>query len=87
MLGRAAQTLKQRGRANDDRRGFQEAVCVALAAPPQKSSPRGSVPSRAARARALVGEFTGLTEMTAKRLLTAAAAKRKKLTEREEGLS
>ena len=74
MLGRAAQTLKQWGRADDDRRGFQEAVCVALAASPQKSSPRGLVPSLATRARALSGEF-GLSERTAERLLKAAATK------------
>ena len=88
MLERARETIKKKkGGTNDDRQSFCVTACVLLASSPQKQSPRGvPVPSLTARARALCSEH-GFSESTAKRLLTAAADKRKKLTEREEGVS
>jgi hypothetical protein len=88
MLERARETIKKKkGRTNDDRRSFCETACVLVASSPQKQSPRGvPVPSLNARARALSTEH-GFSESTAKRLLTAASEKRKKLSEREEGVS
>ena len=84
MLSRATETLKKRGNVNSDRRGFVEAVGVAVAASPSK--PGGDVPSLNARARVLSTD-AGIGLSTAKRLLKNAAAKRAKLTERAEGVS
>ena len=60
MLGRAAEAASGKPRANvdADRRGFIEAVCVAVAPSPEKV---GSAPSLRARARAISGE-TARTE-------------------------
>lgn len=80
QVARASATAKPRGRASDDQRSFIEANDVAGAPSPHQDP--AEVPSLAARAR-----HDGRPIRSAKRALQAAAGKRAKLTEREEGIS
>eukprot|EP00966_Prymnesium_polylepis_P330743 7386355-Prymnesium_polylepis.1 len=75
---------KKRGRADDDRRSFVEAVQVAVAPSPVKEGAASAVkvPSRRARARAL-----GQCESTARRQQHAAEKKRALLSKQEHGLA
>ena len=80
-FARATETEKPRARPDDDRRSFVQSNLVAVAPSPDRPG-SAPVPSLNARARA-----TGLPMTTAKTLLKDAAARRAKLTKREEGIS